>query len=147
MGKQLALGTGYQDHEDQLDMFDQLDAALADLHQVSTAPVAESDMFPHDTMGSIPCSWCVGPADLQELQRAALSNDTPRTVYPVGDSECLLCDGKTELPARLRRVEDYWWDWANRVMLKADRVGQARRKVEGPDPTPLYVEHGGYASH
>ena len=58
----------------------------------------------------------------------------------------MLCEGKSELPARLRQAEGYWWDWDKQVMFKADGVEQARRKAKASEPTPFYVEHGGYAS-
>lgn len=146
MGKHIPFGPGHPDWENQLDMFDQLDAALADLHQVHPGPLAHSEMLPRDTVGYIPCPWCIGAADLEELQRAALSDGTPRGGYPAGDPECLLCEGKSELPARLRQADGYWWDWDKQVMFKAGGVEQARRKAKGSEPTPFYVEHGGYCS-
>ena len=146
MGKHIPFGPGHPDWENQLDMFDQLDAALADLHQVHPGPLAHSEMLPRDTVGYIPCPWCIGAADLEELQRAALSDGTPRGGNPAGDPECLLCEGKSELPARLRQADGYWWDWDKQVMFKAGGVEQARRKAKGSEPTPFYVEHGGYCS-
>jgi hypothetical protein len=152
MGKHIPFGPGHPDYDNQLDLFEQLEPELADQNQadlLQKAPACKGKLFPCDITCKIPCPVCVGEGpDEAVLQMAVTSPARYRDLLPGGDGDvaCLLCQGKAEMAARLRRADGFWWDWELLRVIKAETLDQARRKAKGSEPTPLYVEHGGYSS-
>ncbi len=152
MGKHIPFGPGHPDYDNQLDLFEQVEPELADLDQadlLQEVPACEGEMFLYDITCKIPCPACIGQGpDQASLQLAVTSPARYRDLLPggEGDDSCLLCQGKAEMAARLRRADGFWWDWEMLRVIKAETIDQARRKAKGSEPTPLYVEHGGYCA-
>lgn len=151
MGKHIPFGPGHPDYDNQLDLFEQVESELADLDQADLLqePAAcEGEMFPYDITCTIPCPTCIGQGpDQTALQLAVTSPARYRDLLLGGDGDasCLLCQGKAEINARLRRADGFWWDGEMLRVVKAETIDQARRKAKrSSEPTPLYVEHGGY---
>lgn len=150
MGKHIPFGPGHPDYDNQLDLFAQVEPELADLDQADLLqePAAcEGEMFPYDITCKIPCPACIGQGpDQASLQLAVTSPARYRELLPGGDGDasCLLCQGKAEMDARLRRADGFWWDCEMLCVIKAVTIDKARRKAKGSDLTPLYVEHGGF---
>ncbi|MBU2952178.1 hypothetical protein [Marinobacter sp. F3R08] len=153
MGKNIPFGPGHPDYDNQLDLFEQAEPELANLDRADSrleVSACNGEMFPYDITCKIPCPTCVEQdLDLAVLQRTVSATNGYQDLPPSlrVDQACLSCRGKSEVMVRLKRMDGFWWDGEMRCVIKAETVVQARRKAKGFEPTPLYVEHGGYCDY